>query len=159
MRKPATKSISDHRLRRLATWAGLMLAAVAQLVPLPAFAQWVDYYVPRLARMTANLIVIQAVRRIRGVRVPKRWGPRPDRAGYMRTVIGSRLRRALNGRNIVARMIAIGQALTDPEPHIARLARRLARGLSRRRPIRARRSADAIAQPFTPTHAALADTS
>ena len=59
--------------------------------------------------------------------------------------MGAHLRRSLRARSIGQRITALLNTLRDLEAHAARLSRRLARGLTRRRPIRAARDADSFA--------------
>jgi hypothetical protein len=57
--------------------------------------------------------------------------------GFRRALTGSRLRRAMAGRDRFARLAAMACVLRDIEVHIARLVKRLRRGLTRRRLMRA----------------------
>jgi hypothetical protein len=50
----------------------------------------------------------------------------------MRVVIGAALRRALRGRDVGAKLAALADVVRNSETHIANLARRLARGMTRR---------------------------
>ncbi len=89
-----------------------------------------------VAGTVAELIFVHAAARV--VLPPHRARHRHGRlkaAGKQRAVIGSSLRGALRGKTLPARIAAIVSVMRDCEHHIAKLARRLARGLTRLRVI------------------------
>jgi hypothetical protein len=150
--QPPTFPVTPLRLARLTAWARLMLAFVAQVADIPAFAPFDDYHLFRLRRMVAELVVIRAARRLLHLR--RRKLPASTPPGHMRAVIGASLRRRLRARGVGARIACLREAFACIDALAARLARRLARGLTRRRPILPRASADAsphaavLAPPF-----------
>jgi hypothetical protein len=81
-----------------------------------------------------------------------RHGVKKER-GAQRAIIGSRLRKAMRGRDNAARIGAILDVLRHPERWIAHLMRRLRKGLTRRRLVRVFRNdpfASACANAFEP---------
>ena len=66
--------------------------------------------------------------------LPKSWRGTPTRpSGALRIVLGAKLRRALRRRDPIAQLGALIDILRNPEAAIAGLAKRLARGMRRRR--------------------------
>jgi hypothetical protein len=75
--------------------------------------------------------------------------------GAQRAIIGSRLRKAMRGRDNAARIEAILNVLRHPERWIVHLMRRLRKGLTRRRLIRIFRDDTCAAVAFAFAPAAL----
>lgn len=89
--------------------------------------------VARAARAVASLVILNAVERTAPLRANNRHGRlNPAR---LRTVAGSRLRRALQGRDWRTRLMAILTVMRDLDRHAGALARRLRRGMTRLRVI------------------------
>ena len=133
MRIAHPSSLTDHRLARFMTWARLFLVWLAG-----AFAGFVGD-VPRrrldqVARMVGELMFLHVAAR---VRPPPTGAHRHGRLSAIsqRAAVGSRLRRAMRGKDFAARLVAILGIMRDAEIHIAKLARRLAGGLTRLRVI------------------------
>jgi hypothetical protein len=85
-----------------------------------------------VALMVGELVFLHAAARVR----PRATGM--HRHGRLhaistRAIVGAALRRALRGKDFAARLFAILSVMRDAEQHIAKLARRLARGLTRLR--------------------------
>lgn len=136
MRKTPRPPISDHRLARLEAWARLWLIWFVGVCA----AWWASgggahrRDLNRVARGVGGLVLNHAALRVRAHMLPytrNRHG-RLNPARF-RTMIGARLRRALQGRDWPQRLIAIVAVMRDLERHICRLARRLRRGLTRLR--------------------------
>jgi hypothetical protein len=112
----------------------------------------------RLARMVESLLVVQAAAL---VQPPPRRNHRHGRLQRVnvRNIVGARLRRAMRGKDLPARLAAIVSVMRDHAHHIAKLARRLARGLTRLRVILPVPECASLV-PVPPfTQAACADTS
>lgn len=154
MRQTPRPPISNHRLARLSAWARLWLVWVVGVC-----AAWSanggcvhrrDLY--RVARGLGGIVVAHTARRVRVqtfLSTRNRHGRlNPAR---LRTVIGARLRRALQGRDWPQRLAAIVSVMRDLERHVSGLARRLRRGLTRLRIIDPRpEAAPRIAQMCAP---------
>jgi hypothetical protein len=109
-------------------------------VVLMCIAQWLPWALNRnmmnaAARVAANLVVLGVASRTAPPRPNHRHGVKKTR-GHRRAVIGQRLRKALRGRGDVMRLEALVSVLKNPERCIALLARRLRKGLTRRRLVR-----------------------
>ena len=100
--------------------------------------RWLD----RIERIVMAIVMLCAVRHVRRVTPPRGVAQlhRNDSA-LARAVVGSALRRALRSRDLRQRIARLGQ---DLDTLIARLLRRLPRGLTRRRRIKPRRKPIAI---------------
>ena len=147
MRIAAPPFISNHRLARLLTWARLWLAwaagVLAQFVgALPESHQrGVRANLDQCAQLVARVIFLRAFarldrldrRNLAGIKRKEPAGSRRSGGGGFRAVIGSSLRRALRGKDARAKLAALADVVRNAEFHIAKLARRLARGLTRRR--------------------------
>ncbi|WP_395646346.1 hypothetical protein [Terricaulis sp.] len=138
MRRAHTILVSDRTLTRLTLWALLWLAQILSWV---AFEEgpgksFIEAQLRRIARAVESIILIRVLKRWRMRRRPRPWLPaRPD--AWRRAAVGSALRRALRGRDIDARLIALSTALANLDRWVAQLMRRLRHGLSRRAPERA----------------------
>ncbi len=139
MRPSPTPPLSSHRLARLNTWARLWLAwfvwvFLAHFGPDPSQRQ-ARRQLDHAASVVGQMIFLLAAAR---VRLPPRQNHRHGRlkqSGLMRALIGASLRRALKGKDAHSRLAAILVIMRDAGQHSAKLARRLARGLSRLRVI------------------------
>ncbi|MBX3430672.1 MAG: hypothetical protein KF779_13905 [Hyphomonadaceae bacterium] len=126
---------THHRVNRLNAWARLWLVWFVGFCS----SFWRDDRaqagdVARVARGIASLAVVNAMARMPA---PRRTNNRHGRLNpaRQRTVAGSRLRRALQGRDWRTRLMAILSVMRDLDTHATRLARRLHRGLTRLRVI------------------------
>ncbi len=135
MRQSPRPLIAEHRVARLNAWARLWLMWFVGFCA----SFWRDDAaqtrdVARVARTVALLVFLNAAARMPPPpRVNNRHGrlnPVRDRA-----LAGSRLRRALQGRDWRARLLAILTVMRDLETHVAAFMRRLPRGLTRLRVI------------------------
>jgi hypothetical protein len=136
MRQTPRPYYSRHRLARLNAWARLWLTWFLGT----CVRWWASGARPEardldwLARGVARLVINNAV-----VRLPAKASRRPPhRHGRLnhrtwRAFIGSRLRRALRGRDWPSRLAAILAVARDLEAHVAAAVRRLGHGLSRLR--------------------------
>ena len=137
---------TQHRLQRFHRWAMLWLTwfaafldAASQVAPLaqPARAiahRWLD----RIERVVLAVVVLRVVRQVRGMQPRKGVAEhRRKECGLARAVVGSSLRGALHSKNLRERIERLRQ---DIDALVARLLRRLPRGLTRRRPIKIQRA-------------------
>ncbi len=151
---------TNHRLARLATWAGLWLVWMDAFLafvcgahaPLSRQARAIaEDWLDRMSAFALKLIVIRAAKRRPAPRVTHRRASRARmRGGDMRAIIGSRLRRRLRSRDLRHRIDAIAALLRDPETAIAALLRRLARGLTRRTPHHVERNNERVSAQCAP---------
>jgi hypothetical protein len=135
----AAKPVSELRLTRLHRWAMLWLKgflafldAAAWFAPLSRQAKKIVHArLDSIERLIVSLLVIRVARRVHPLNrqhFTLRRGVTRD--GWRRAVLGSALRRALRPKDVRARIEALRQ---DISTLVARLARRLPRGLTRRR--------------------------
>jgi hypothetical protein len=135
----AAKPVSELRLTRLHRWAMLWLKgflafldAAAWFAPLSRQAKKIAHArLDSIERLIVSLLVIRVARCVRPLNrnsFTLRRGVTRD--GWRRAVLGSALRRALRPKDVRARIEAL---LQDISTLVARLARRLPRGLTRRR--------------------------
>jgi hypothetical protein len=138
--------LSQHRLARFATWGRLWLQGFAAAL---LFLVQVDpVRVRRELALTARFVgTLVFLRLVQGFRPPRRksWRKPVRRPGMLRTIKGSRLRRRLRARDPVARFFAILAVMRDLDQEVARLKKRLARGLTRLRSIPPAHEHDALA--------------
>jgi hypothetical protein len=136
MQHVARSSISQHSLARLKTWAGLWLQWFASVV-----FTWIDERTARgllksHGRVIGYLVFMHACAHV----LPKarrRFAPhhlrrRAAPTGVLRAWMGPELRRALRGRCVAAHFFALLTAMRDFESLVARMVKRLKRGLTRR---------------------------
>lgn len=164
-----------HRVQRAESWArlwlfwfaGRLIAWFGLFAPIPRDAArqlhgWLD----DVARLVCCVIFLRVAAR---ARLSRRGSDRPPvqltqrrslRGGILRAIFGAALRRRFRRGDIGQRLCALNDALANLAPLVRKLARRLANGLTRRRPIRARRERTrAFALAALPQPAPLADTS
>lgn len=124
--------LSTHRRARLETWAGLWLlrvaACLAQIAPalLPP--------IRHVERLLLNLLILRVADL---VFIPQRRTHRPQRtikSNLRRAIIGD-LRKRLRARTLGERITKLLNLVRDMDAHALRIAARLARGLTRLRPI------------------------
>lgn len=135
MRRSPRPPLSDHRLARLTAWLQLSLVWLVGF----CVTWWRDDDVrrrdlDRAAYAVASLVFFNAQRCID----QRRIRPSNNRHGRLttatrRALLGSRLRRALQGRDWRARLMAIVTVMRDLDAHATALAHRLRRGLTRLR--------------------------
>ena len=159
--------ISDLRLTRFHRWAMLwlkwfaaFLEAAGGFAPLSRQAQTIGHsWLDRIERVVMAIVMLRAVRHVR--RVQPRKGVAAHRrkeAALARAIVGSALRRSLRSKDLRERISRLTQGI---ERLVTSLLRRLPRGLTRRRPIKARREACVIVlrnDPCSP-RPSLSDTS
>ena len=141
--------ISDLRLQRFHRWAMLWLKwfvaffdAAGALAPLSKQARSIGHaWLDRIERTILAIVMLRAVRlvRLRTIRRGVAEHPLKGRA-LARAVVGSSLRRSLRQKDLHER---IARLMQNIEAFVAVLLRRLPRGLTRRRPIKARRELNA----------------
>lgn len=154
--KPFRPPNSPHAVSRLTAWIRLKLVFFAAVTFFQlmgdrrAHKRWLNH----VSLAVAKLVFIHASQRI--VR-PRHRGKR--RPGQTRALIGSELRRALRRRDPAEHFFAILTVMRDLEAHVARLAKRLAYGLTRRNAKPPRREHHRIALPLRAFVCAGADTS
>lgn len=137
MRQTPRPSFSRHRLARLHAWLRLWLIWFVGVCSV----WWArggrsgPRDLDRLARIVGYLVIVHADRLLPVRAFRRAANNRHGRVGYVkwRTHIGSRLRRALRGRDWPTRLYAILAVVRDLQTHVEVLARRLAHGLSRLR--------------------------
>jgi hypothetical protein len=131
--------ISEHRLNRhhrwmllWLTWFAAFLGEARAFAPFSAEAtaiarRWLD----RIERLLVSIILLRAAPRVRG-NIPSKHSPRRRIETHMRrAIIGSAMRRNLRSKNLNQRIAALSR---DVDALVARLLKRLPRGLTRRRP-------------------------
>jgi len=137
-------AISDLRLRRLHRWAMLWLTWFAAFLdvatsfaPLShAAADAAHHWLDRIEYLVVRIVFLRYVRRMR--RVNMRKGVIEHRrieTSQLRAIMGTRTWSALRSKHLHIRIAALRQNL---DALVARVLRRLPRGLTRRRPIRPR---------------------
>jgi hypothetical protein len=157
---------TEHRLQRFHRWAMLWLAWFAAFLesaslfaPISAQAEAIGHrWLDRIERMIMAIVMLRAVPRVR--RVTARRGVAEHRhreRALARAVVGSALRRAIRSKHLRERIARLQQNI---DTLVARLLRRVPRGLTRRRPIKPRRDHSAIDAFLDAQHpTAVADTS
>ncbi|QGZ94624.1 hypothetical protein [Terricaulis silvestris] len=157
--------ITEHRLQRYQRWVLLWLKWFAAFLrEARAFApfsdqaaaiahQWLD----RIERILTSIVMLRAAPHVRGNTAPKHSARRRIETHMRRAIIGSAMRRALRSKDLNQRIAALSK---DVDALVARLLKRLPRGLTRRRPHRARPEPRQIARAIASAEAApSADTS
>jgi hypothetical protein len=139
MQTPTRFLTSSHQRRRLALWAAAMLMWIGALLfaaPQVSARQFAQRHrrlsLDGLTRLVINLMLVRAGELARR-RVPRRFrfharGRDLKRRHYMRSLVGSRLRRVLKPKNIAARIANLIAVLRDLDSY--------ARQLGQRRPTR-----------------------
>ena len=158
--------ISELRLQRFHRWAMLWLKwfvsfldAAGAFAPISRQTQTIGHHwLEGIERVVLNIAMLRAAPHVRHGN--KRKGVSERRlkeSALRRAIIGSAMRRSLRPKDLRQRIDALTQSM---DALIGRLLRRLPRGLTRRRPIKAEREAHPNA-PFDRCSActALPDTS
>jgi hypothetical protein len=157
--------ITEHRLQRYQRWVLLWLKwFTAFLRETRAFAPFSDQaatiahrWLDRIERILTGIVMLRAGPHVRATNTPKHSARRRIETHMWRAVIGSAMRRALRSKDLNQRIAALSQ---DVDALVARLLKRLPRGLTRRRPHRTRRETRPIARAIAYAEAVLAaDTS
>jgi hypothetical protein len=134
--------ISDLRLQRFHRWALLWLTwfagfldAAAGFAPLTKQAEAIGHArLDRIERVIAAIVMLRAAPRVRALRTKRPFAlHRLKQSALTRAVIGAKLRRALRPKHLRQRSEALRRV--DIGVLVARLLKRLPRGLTRRRPI------------------------
>jgi hypothetical protein len=135
--------ISEHRLNRYHRWMLLWLGWFAAfLKEARAFApfstqataiahRWLD----RIERLLVSIVLLRVAPQVRPTGAPKHSSRRRTETHMLRAIIGSAMRRTLRSKDLNRRIAALSQ---DVNVLVARLLKRLPRGLTRRRPHRTR---------------------
>jgi hypothetical protein len=157
--------ISQHRLHRHHRWMLLWLIWFAAFLkkarafaPFSAQAtaiaqRWLD----RIERLLTAIVMLRAAPHVRSTNTTKHASRCKIETHIVRAVIGSAMRRALRSKDLTQRIAALSQ---DVDVLVARLLKRLPRGLTRRRPHHTRPEARGVARAIAHAEAALApDTS
>ncbi|MGE0741804.1 MAG: hypothetical protein AB7O98_10720 [Hyphomonadaceae bacterium] len=121
--------ISPQPLARLNAWAKLWLIWLGGLAAQLFSNDWRARDLDSAAKIVGKLLMIKTAMHVRAKRTPKRYGRLKDY--ILRTILGSRVRRALRGRSFATRFFAILAVMRDLDQHVARLVRRLRNGLTR----------------------------
>jgi len=131
--------ISEHRLNRYhrwmllwLTWFAAFLKQARAFAPFSAQAvaiahRWLD----RIERLLVSVVLLRAAPHVRPTGAPKHSSRRRTETHLQRAIIGSAMRRALRAKDLTQRIAALSQ---DVDGLVARLLKRLPRGLTRRRP-------------------------
>jgi hypothetical protein len=162
----AAEPISDLRLQRFHRWALLWLTwfagfldAAAAFAPLSKHAERIGHlWLDRIERVILAIVMLRAAPRVRALRTKRPFAlHRLKQSALARAVIGAKLRRVLRPKGLRQRCDALRRISISAL--VARILKRLPRGLTRRRPILARPEA-CIAQAPSALFAPLrADTS
>lgn len=135
--------VSELRLQRYhrwmllwLTWLAAFLAEVSAFAPLSRQAtqiahQWLD----RAERLLIDIVLLRAAAHVRAIPALRHSAHRRVETHMSRAVIGAAMRRALRPKCLDQRIGALSQ---DVQGLVARLLKRLPRGLTRRRPVRTR---------------------
>ncbi|MGE0742570.1 MAG: hypothetical protein AB7O98_14615 [Hyphomonadaceae bacterium] len=148
--------ISHQRLARLNAWARLWLIWLGGLAVRFFSNDWRARDLDAAAKIVGKLLMINTAMHVCAQRTPKRYGRRKDY--ILRTILGSRVRRALRGSTFAARFFAILAVMRDLDKHVARLVRRPRNGLTRLHIIDPLTVSEACVHLCAP-EAALSDTS
>jgi hypothetical protein len=135
MRSTQQIVITSHRLARFTTWARLYLGwlvsvrrALGVEPAVSALEQWPP--LERMRREVRNIIFLHAFSRVQPPRPSPRFHAlKSKRRGLRAAICGSALRRLVRR----AGLLELLDIICSLEPHVAKLARRLRRGLTRRR--------------------------
>jgi hypothetical protein len=155
---------ANRRLQRFHRWALLWLTWLAAVLdnaaayaPLSQQVKTLTHaYLDQIARVIVSIVMIRASYQVRQL-PPKHWSEHVHACkvtSLRRAVMGVKLWRELRHRDVRQRIAALRQ---DIDALTARVARRLPRGLTRRRPIHTRpesRVIDSRAAVLTPKLAA-----
>lgn len=135
--------ISELRLQRIQRWMLLWLKWFAAfltkaeaIAPFSRQARAIAHrWLNQIERVLTCVVAIRAAPHVRVTNAPKHaTRPRTEHQ-LLRAVIGSAMRRSLRARDLRQRITALSQ---NVDALVARLLKRLPRGLTRRRPIRPR---------------------
>ncbi|MGD9980833.1 MAG: hypothetical protein AB7H66_05450 [Hyphomonadaceae bacterium] len=149
---------SETRLARLVTWLALTVACFAAHVLTLIAPHTAKRQLAKYARWSWIVLVARALKRLRPPRRQRRrtvHALTPSRYPTLRRIAGVKLRRALRGRTPIERARAIYAVLTNPEPWIAHLMRRICRRLTRLRALPRPAAADERALALADVCAAL----
>jgi hypothetical protein len=139
MQTPRRSHLTQHRRQRLVLWALARLTWIASWLAgaMPTCRQLRQrggVSIDRLATMVKRLILIRAAE-IAGLRRKRlrffKHGRDLRRRHFMRSVLGSKLRRALRHRDPIARIAILIDALTHLDAWATRFAKRLRCGFMR----------------------------
>lgn len=139
-------------------WFAAFLVQAGALAPFSRQAtqiahQWLDC----IERILVGIVLVRAAKRARTIPGLKHSTHRRTETHMSRAIIGSAMRRALRPKRLDQRIAALSQ---DVLGLVARLLKRLPRGLTRRRPIRTRPDMCSVARALVCDNAVLsADTS
>ncbi len=116
-------------------WFVGFLDAAGALAPISTQAERIGHlWLDRIERVIVAIVTLRAVRHIRCIKTHRPFAVhRLARSGISRAVIGSAMRRDLRPKDLRQRIEALSQNI---DTMIARLLKRLSRGLTRRRAIR-----------------------
>jgi hypothetical protein len=159
--------ISDLRLQRFHRWALLWLTwfasfldAASAFAPLSKHAERIGHlWLDRIERVICAIVMLRAAPRVRVLRTKCPFAlHRVKQDALSRVVIGAKLRRTLRPKGLAQRCEALRRISIGAL--VARILKRLPRGLTRRRPICARPEARIATAPSAPfASARVADTS
>lgn len=142
----ANRHLSKHARARLIVWARAMLmwlgAALAGAIALKPRhrRQRLDVRSPAHLTLLVKRLMISRAADLARLRAPKRFatayrGRTIARAGLIRALIGSQVRRTLKRRDIFKQICALIAALRQLDRYAAHLAKRMRRRLTRLAPI------------------------
>jgi hypothetical protein len=133
--------ISNLRLQRFHRWAMLWLKwfvgfldAAGAFAPISVEVEKIGHaWLDRIERVVLAIVMLRAAPRVRWIKARRPFALyRLKQRGMRRAVIGCALRRSLRPKSLRRRIEALTQSI---DCLVARLLKRLARGLTRRRPI------------------------
>jgi hypothetical protein len=137
------KRASLHRLKRLELWISLWVTRVlCVLAPICAeqkdgvLRDWIDRSLTDCAKSLINIFIVhinqRLIRRIRPKKARSFRDPRRRNIIDKRALLGGDLRRAFKAKTLQGRLAKLCRALDRREFLIARMVRRLRRGMTRR---------------------------
>lgn len=139
--------ITHHRLTRLHRWAILwlnwfaaFLAEACEFAPLPNDVRAIAHsWLDEIERLVLDIAIRRAAPHVRLTRAVITGLGR--QAGVRRAIVGSRLRRSLRAKDLCIRAAALSRKI---DVFVARILRRLPRGLTRRRALHTRPELNAV---------------
>jgi hypothetical protein len=135
------------------TWFAAFLEQAGAFAPVSTQAKAIAHqWLNRIERLLVNIIILRAAPHIRGAAPLKHSPRRRTDTHWRRAVIGGVMRRALRSKDPNQRIAALSQ---DVDVLVARLLKRLPRGLTRRRPHHTRREPRGVACAIAHAEAAL----
>ena len=118
------------------TWFAAVLQQARAFAPFSAQAESIAHrWLDGIERLLTAIVMLRAAPHVRPIRAPKHATRRRIETHNRRAIIGSAMRRSLRSKHLHQRIAALRQ---NVGALVARLVKRLPRGLTRRQPHHAR---------------------